>query len=170
MTLFGSSQRHFLNESENNAREICTEKISERIRMSVTLYSSSRKRSLDGADNAKDRCKMDVANARMVGGLIACCRLTEDTPRQLVYRETRMLPLSDELKLGSEQLAIDADLNRRRPTERSSGDRPRTSPLGCVEAVQKKNHTLFVNSYLSNHYTHPILGKQPPPLNEANSP
>uniref|UniRef100_A0A8R1IRH0 Uncharacterized protein n=1 Tax=Caenorhabditis japonica TaxID=281687 RepID=A0A8R1IRH0_CAEJA len=107
----------------------------------------------------------------------------------MVYHETRILPLSKKLKLESEQLAIAAlrtpghltkDLNRRRPKERSCGNRPRTPPLGCLEvredewrrmrgdmkAVQKKNHTRFVMSYLSNHCTHPILGRQPPPLSE----
>uniref|UniRef100_A0A8R1DTB8 Reverse transcriptase domain-containing protein n=3 Tax=Caenorhabditis japonica TaxID=281687 RepID=A0A8R1DTB8_CAEJA len=127
-----------------------------------------------------------------VGGLKACCGLTKDTPRRLVYHETRMLPLSEELTLGSEQLAIATlkttghptkDLSRRRPKERTCGNRPRKPPLGCLEdrgdewrrmrgdtkAVQKKNHTSFVKSYLSNHGTHPILGRQPPPLNEEES-
>uniref|UniRef100_A0A8R1IU22 Uncharacterized protein n=1 Tax=Caenorhabditis japonica TaxID=281687 RepID=A0A8R1IU22_CAEJA len=63
---------------------------------------------------------------QFVGVLKACCGLTKDTPRQLVYQKMRMLPLSEELKLGSEQLAIAAlrmpghptkDLNRRRPKE-----------------------------------------------------
>uniref|UniRef100_A0A8R1ES24 Uncharacterized protein n=1 Tax=Caenorhabditis japonica TaxID=281687 RepID=A0A8R1ES24_CAEJA len=127
-----------------------------------------------------------------VGGLKACCGLTKDTPKQLVYHETRMLPLSEELTLGSEQLAIAAiktpghptsDLSRRRPKERTSGNRPRTPPLGCLEdredewrrmrgdtrAVQKRNHTSFVKSYLSNHGIHPILGRQPPALSEEES-
>uniref|UniRef100_A0A8R1E9I7 Reverse transcriptase domain-containing protein n=1 Tax=Caenorhabditis japonica TaxID=281687 RepID=A0A8R1E9I7_CAEJA len=76
-----------------------------------------------------------------VGGLKACCGLTKDTPKQLVYHETRMLPLSEELTLRSEQLAIAAiktpghpnDLSRRRPKERTCGNRPRTPPLGCLE-------------------------------------
>uniref|UniRef100_A0A8R1EVJ3 Endonuclease/exonuclease/phosphatase domain-containing protein n=1 Tax=Caenorhabditis japonica TaxID=281687 RepID=A0A8R1EVJ3_CAEJA len=66
---------------------------------------------------------------------------------------------------------------------RADTGKPRKPPLGCLEdrgdewrrmrgdtkAVQKKNHTSFVKSYLSNHGTHPILGRQPPPLNEEES-
>uniref|UniRef100_A0A8R1E5R4 Uncharacterized protein n=1 Tax=Caenorhabditis japonica TaxID=281687 RepID=A0A8R1E5R4_CAEJA len=56
-------------------------------------------------------------------------------------------------------------------------------PLGCLDiregewrrmrgdtkAVQKKSHTSFVKSYLSNHCIQPTLGKRPPPLSEEES-
>uniref|UniRef100_A0A8R1EKR1 diphthine methyl ester synthase n=1 Tax=Caenorhabditis japonica TaxID=281687 RepID=A0A8R1EKR1_CAEJA len=111
--------------------------------------------------------QMAKLERQYIGGLKACCGLTKDTPKELVYYETKMMPLKEELELGSEQFAISAmrtpghpakDLHTSRPAERSSGNRPRTPPLeatrskedewrrqrGDTKSIQKRNHTVFV--------------------------
>uniref|UniRef100_A0A8R1EI90 Reverse transcriptase domain-containing protein n=1 Tax=Caenorhabditis japonica TaxID=281687 RepID=A0A8R1EI90_CAEJA len=112
-----------------------------------------------------------------VGGLKACCGLTKDTPKQLVYHENEDATAERR-----------ADTGKRATCNRGHKDawppnQPRTPPLGCLEdredewrrmrgdtrAVQKRNHTSFVKSYLSNHGIHPILGRQPPALSEEES-
>uniref|UniRef100_A0A8R1EK19 Uncharacterized protein n=1 Tax=Caenorhabditis japonica TaxID=281687 RepID=A0A8R1EK19_CAEJA len=76
--------------------------------------------------------QMAKLERQYIGGLKACCGLTKDTPKELVYYKTMMMPLKEELELGSEQFAISAmrtpghpakDLHTRRPAERSSGNR-----------------------------------------------
>uniref|UniRef100_A0A8R1DGV2 Reverse transcriptase domain-containing protein n=1 Tax=Caenorhabditis japonica TaxID=281687 RepID=A0A8R1DGV2_CAEJA len=116
--------------------------------------------------------QMAKLEIQYIGGLKASCGLTKDTPKELVYYETKMMPLKKELELGSEQFAISAmrtpghpakDLHTRRPAERSSGKRPRTPSLeatrtredewkrqrGDIKAIQKRNHTVFVKRTLT---------------------
>uniref|UniRef100_A0A8R1DI27 Reverse transcriptase domain-containing protein n=1 Tax=Caenorhabditis japonica TaxID=281687 RepID=A0A8R1DI27_CAEJA len=52
--------------------------------------------------------QMAKLERQYIGGLKACCGLTKDTPKELVYYETKMMPLKEELELGSEQFAISA--------------------------------------------------------------
>uniref|UniRef100_A0A8R1DP92 Uncharacterized protein n=1 Tax=Caenorhabditis japonica TaxID=281687 RepID=A0A8R1DP92_CAEJA len=46
---------------------------------------------------------------------------------------------------------------------------PRNEDAAVERGADTGEHTSFVKSYLSNHCTHPILGKQPPPLREEES-
>uniref|UniRef100_A0A8R1IXA3 Uncharacterized protein n=2 Tax=Caenorhabditis japonica TaxID=281687 RepID=A0A8R1IXA3_CAEJA len=133
--------------------------------------------------------QMAKLERQYIGGLKACCGLTKDTPKELVYYETKMMPLKEELELGSEQFAISAmrtpghpakDLHTRRPAERSSGNRPRTPPLeatrskedewrrqrGDTKSIQKRNHTVFVKRYLGIRQIHPTLGTTPPQVSQ----
>uniref|UniRef100_A0A8R1EQL0 Uncharacterized protein n=4 Tax=Caenorhabditis japonica TaxID=281687 RepID=A0A8R1EQL0_CAEJA len=133
--------------------------------------------------------KLVLTAGEVFEGLKACCGLTKDTPKELVYYETKMMPLKEELELGSEQFAISAmrtpghpakDLHTRRPAERSSGNRPRTPPLeatrskedewrrqrGDTKSIQKRNHTVFVKRYLGIRQIHPTLGTTPPQVSQ----
>uniref|UniRef100_A0A8R1EG84 Uncharacterized protein n=1 Tax=Caenorhabditis japonica TaxID=281687 RepID=A0A8R1EG84_CAEJA len=61
--------------------------------------------------------RMAKLERQYIGGLKACCGLTKDPPKELVYCETKMMPLKEELE------------------KRQRGD---------TKTIQKRNHTVFV--------------------------